>query len=1373
MRVLRNIQLLIFLLVIGNITIHAQQPVINFEHYSLEEGLSNESINCFLKDSSGYLWIGTFNGLNKFDGYNFKIYKHDIYDTSSVINNNINNLLQDKHGNIWIGTMNGMMKYIPERDNFQRNYLVPSEAINCMYEDKDGVIYVACSNSLYQLAYEGKYQNLILKKRSSLGETILNITADTSKLLWTLTSNSLYRYNSESGVFSRYSAKYENKPIFDLIDAISINKDSRGLLWISKSNGLDIIDPATDKFIARWHRTNNDYFSSITNVIEVCEDQKNHIWILTVSNGLFITDHQLNRYYQIRNNPNDPTSINSHQMSCIYRDNSGIIWLGTQNEGINKYDPYRLKFKDKTVEINEHPQRANRSVKSIYRDRAGFYWIGTDYGLNKTDSNFHILQTFRNDITNPNSISIGGIATITEDYTGNLWVGSWGGCLNRLNIKTGVFKHYNSLESIDTCTNYFASNCIMDIAVDDSNNLWFGLINGYLDRLDAKTQKIEHFNLNAYWLVDLLIDKDILWCANVRGLVCFDLISKKYITFTGKQFGQMWQRVNAIAKDEKNTLWLATEEGLVHFDHLKNRSEVFDVSHGLLSNFILAIQIDKQGAIWLSSDKGISKFNPETGTCYNYEKNDGVKPNAGYSYQTNTGLIFFGGTNGLNAFYPNEIVNNKVLPKVEINGFKLFNKPITVNSNSVLKQTINTTKEIILDYDQTVITFEFVALNLTSPSKNKYAYKMEGFDKEWQYIGSRRDVTFTNLDPGEYTFKVKASNNDGLWNEKGASIQLIIHPPFWKRWWFKLLLILIACLSIISWIRYKTFIIRLHNERLERIVQVRTKQLEEQKAELEEQKSETERMTAIAHETDLKRIRFLINISHEFRTPLTLIINPIEKIISKISAYQEIASPLQVIARNSRSLLNLINQVLDMRKLETNNMSLQIAEYDLDAFLNNIYESFSQLADSQSLYFIFNNNPSNIKAWFDAQKVERVLINLLSNAFKFTPKFGSIELNAQLSENNERIWITVSDTGIGIPEDKIRFIFDRYYQVKSDKSNTFYGTGIGLNLAKELIELHHGTISVNSIEGTGSKFYFEFPIIRSSYMESEIAEDKTISTTIENSISSLVTLCDENSAEVFDSSIKPNIEKPKILIIEDSKDLRLFIMQNLTDTYTVYLAEDGIIGFQKALEVFPDLIICDIAMPRMDGFELCAKCKADQHTSHIPIILLTSRSNAESQIQGLENGADDYITKPFNIEVIKARIVNLIESRKRLKERFVKEIIVAPSEITITSLDEQFLQKAIEIVEKNILSPDLDVETLSKEMFLGRRQLLNKLKALTDLTPVDFIRIIRLKRAAQLLKSGMKISNVAYETGFSDPKYFSKVFKKHFGYSPSACLKNP
>jgi signal transduction histidine kinase/ligand-binding sensor domain-containing protein/DNA-binding response OmpR family regulator len=1351
---MRNIRHLIIGFLLSSATIaYGQSQKIEFEHLTIDDGLSNDVINCFLKDNQGFMWIGTDNGLNKFDGYNFKVYKHISLDTTSLLSDAITALLQDKRGNIWIGTNKGLVQYVPEKEIFKINPLVYPDEITSVYEDKKGDIYISCADSIYQLAYDEKL-TLRLIRKTWMGEGVIGFAED-STFLWILSHEALYQKDPKSGAVSKY--QYSGKDIASpTSENNALYKDSQGRFWISKSSGMDVLHPSSGKRIARWPIKKSNYFPEASNVIGVCEDEHHNMWMSTVSNGLLILDHALHKYEAVRNDPRDPASINSHQLKCIYKDRSGVIWVGSQNEGINKYDPIRQRFKNQVSEINTHTQRANRSVKSIYQDKLGYYWIGTDYGLNKTDSNFHILKTFRHDPANPNSISLGGIVSITEDNTSNLLVGSWGGSLNKLNRAAHTFSHYKYQDEIDTIDNQLASNCVMDIAVDKHNDLWLALINGYLERWDAETKKIEHFNLHAFWLSDLLIDNTIIWCANTAGLVRFNTITKKYQLFTGKDFNQAWQRVYAISKDKNNILWLATSHGLVHFDAVKKNAEVFNVTHGLLSDFILTLQIDKNGMIWASSDKGISKFNPITRQCFNYEKNDGIKINAGYSYQNKNGMLFFGGTNGLNVFNPDEIVNNPTPPNIEITGFKLFNKPVPIGS-SMLKQSINTTREIILDFDQTVITFEFVALNLTLSEKNQYAYQLEGFDTEWQLIGTRREATFTNLDPGIYTFRVKASNNDGIWNEKGTSISLIIQPPFWKTWWFKTLLGLVLVLGIIFWNRYKTYRIRARNDELQSIVNMRTLQLEKQK-------TEAERMATALHETDQKRIRFLINISHEFRTPLTLIINPVEKIISKIADYPEISSLLRTISRNSKSLLNLINQVLDMRKLETNNMTLEVGQHNIHAYLQNIYESFMPLAESQKISFSFNTNLKNDLMWFDAQKIERVLINLLSNAFKFTPNAGAIELQATKSEHDDFVTIKIRDTGIGIPNDKIEFIFDPFYQVKSEKANAAYGTGIGLNIAKEFIMLHQGSIDVTSTVAKGSCFSITFPIQKECFKTDEItytihakaiSAEKVDVASIENSSTDEIVIKAPKNASL-------------VLLVEDNADLRLFVKQNLSAFYKVIEAPDGVIGYAMVKDKHPDLIISDIVMPNMNGFELCEKIKTDEEVCHIPVILLTSQNEEDKQLHGLAIQADDYITKPFNIQILNARIQSILQNRKLMRTRFAKEFKVAPSEIVLTSFDQKLLQRAIEAVEKNMEDVDFDVEKFSNEMCLSSRQLFNKLKALTDLSPGDFIRTIKLKRAAQLIaQSGLNIIEIANETGYKNADHFRTAFKKQFGVTPS------
>ena len=750
-------------------------------------------------------------------------------------------------------------------------------------------------------------------------------------------------------------------------------------------------------------------------------------------------------------------------------------------------------------------------------------------------------------------------------------------------------------------------------------------------------------------------------------------------------------------------------------------------------------------------------------------------------FNQETGELFAGGPNGFTSFYPEQIQDNPYLPPVVLTSFKIFNRDVK------LDRSISHVKEITLNYDENVFSFEFAALNYINSKMNRYSYKMEGFDSDWTEAGVKRDVTYTNLDPGNYVFKVKGSNNDGVWNEEGSSVRITILPPWWETSWAYAAYILMFSASIFGVWRFQVNRLKIRHQ-------------------LEMEHFEANNL----REMDKVKSRFFANISHEFRTPLTLIQGPLKQLLS--NDFQSQPKKLyRMMLRNSHRLLQLINQLLDLSKLESGRMVLQARSEDITRLLKGLVLSFTSLAERQRITLKFEAEEKAIIGYIDREKLEKIINNLLSNAFKFTPEGGVVSVTVSVSNNHNndlslpalsadrrgvsatkqsqdidvkkvglllrqladrndvvsKGWfkITVSDTGPGIPPDRLNKIFDRFYQVDDSLTRNREGTGIGLALTKELVELHHGEITVSSEVRNGTSFSVRLPISKNQFKPEEIVEEP-----LEKDISSVVTMpLEDAEVESSKKETKP-VKKsvPAVLIVEDNADVRSYIRSYLDEDYRNIEAKDGEDGLKKAINKMPDLIISDIMMPKMDGVELCKRIKTDERTSHIPVILLTAKADVESRIEGLETGADDYVTKPFDANVLQVRVKNLIEQRKALREKFGRDAVIEPKEITVTSTDEKFLHKAIDTIEENISNPRFNVEEFRKEMYMSRMQLFRKIHALTNRSPSAFIRTMRLRRATQLLDQNFgNITEVAYEVGFNNLSYFAKCFRELYGISPS------
>jgi len=739
----------------------------------------------------------------------------------------------------------------------------------------------------------------------------------------------------------------------------------------------------------------------------------------------------------------------------------------------------------------------------------------------------------------------------------------------------------------------------------------------------------------------------------------------------------------------------------------------------------------------------LSKLNLSTGSFKNYTKQDGLPEfitSVSFCFKSKDGRMFINTSEGQVVFHPDNLKDDPITPLVVLSNIELFNRP---GEKLIYKGFLSEIKEIILPYNHNDIRFDFVGLHFSSPENNRYKYILENFDNNWSDAGNQRYATYTNLDPGEYIFKVTASNKDGIWNETGTSIAVIIKPPWWQTTWAYLVyLIIVAGFLYLIW---KTQLRRL------RI-----------KHEFELSKFEAQKL----YEVDEIKSRFFANISHEFRTPLTLILGPSKDLMEKIND-EEIKRVLGMINRNAKKLLALVNQLLDVSKLESGSMKLETEPQNIVPLIKNILFTFSSFAERKGIKIKFTFTDNEIISYIDSDKIEKIITNILSNAFKFTPEGGNVEVN--ISKDAKFVNIIISDTGIGIPEEKLSKIFDRFFQVDGSHTRDYEGTGLGLSLTKELIELHKGTIEVESTAGKGSVFMIRIPLGKAHLKPEEIIEKRKGSKLAVNStkFDSLLEL-DEKNYDELKSEFSEKDSLPQLLIVEDNSDVRKYVKEILKNNYSTIEAVDGEDAWTKSTMHIPDLIISDIMMPRMNGFELCAKLKNDERTSHIPVILLTAKATLQDKIEGFETGADEYLMKPFEPQELKARIKNLIEQRKRLHKYFQKEGILDVSQTSITSTDKKFLQKVYEIINENLSDAEFTNEMFAEKLAVSRSLLYKKLTSLTGESPRELIKRIRLYKAAELIVSRFgNLSEVAYEVGFENPAYFSEAFKKQFGVTPS------
>ncbi len=1351
---------------------------IPFNRLTTSNGLSNNYVYDLLQDRLGFLWFATDDGLNRFDGYEFKVYRNHPDDKNSISDNSIWTLTEDSEGKIWMGTKNGFVNcYDPVHDKFIswqiKSDITKENPITTIYIDSKDSIWIGTYRSgvclLNPATGKTTHWYYIPNDSTSISNNyISSIVDDDFGNIWIGTFNGLNKFNPNKPItnFTHYfNVKANNNSLSDnLIWAISESNFNNNTLWIGTAGGLTKLNTQTESFtqIEIPNPDNLQFGMSTAFVLEDFVNNDQIIWSSSYA-GLIrhnITKNIFNRFLYDKDNSH---SLVSNQINNILIDRSGVLWVATHN-GLCYFTNQNIKFNNpqhfldnyfNSGELNKH------NIKAIAQTPDGQLWFGTDNGLyqsNKSDKNFAPKKNTK--LVNEN------IWTLAAGDDNDLWVGTYGYGLLRLNYKTNQLLKTNVIDGI---TQSSSRNFIKSLLVDNKKNVWIGYWGVGLARLNLTTSKINYWHHltdkpNSLSHDDVWViyqdSKDRIWIGtNGGGLNLFDEknggIFYRLNYDQKKPAGLSSNSIYSIAEsqqknnpsDSTTTLWVGTNNGLNKLVINNSKSGFnsvltdikitkFTNEDGLADNSIKSIAEDENGNLWLGTSSGISFYDLQKNTFTNYSSADGVIGND-FNFvsalRLKNDLIFMGSTSGLNYFSSGKIIQSKYQPPVVFTDFQIFNKSVNVISKSKLSKNIFYTKAITLGYKENVFSFQFAALDYNSTSSIKYIYQMEGFDKEWIDGGIRRFVTYTNLNPGNYVFKVKSTNSDGVWNENPASINVMISPPWWQTGWAIILYFVVFVLGIWGIIKFQANRTKLQHE-------LKYRELESYHfREIEKMKS-----------------RFFANLSHEFRTPLMLIKGPLEELIS--GRIKENATKYyKLLLRNTEKLQQLIDQLLELSQLESESIPLKSEAQDIVKLLRIFNASFTSLAELNNIKFSFNSSVDSAPALVDKDKFEKIINNLLSNAFKFTPVGGiiTIDLSVEKKRNLDIARVSVTDTGIGIPEEQQSKIFDRFYQVDDPAKRNTGGSGIGLALVKELVLVHKWKISVNSTEGQGTEFLIEIPI--KTY--DEIDKSKKY---IEDKTKPSNCLYEEKVEDVNQEA------KSLILFVEDTEDVRNYVNDILKADYNVLLAENAQAGLKIVQQSLPDLIISDVMMPGMDGFEFCNKIKTDWKTSHIPVILLTAKATQQSKIKGLETGADDYLTKPFNFTELSVRIKNLIIQRKQLREKFGKEILVSPESVTTNSLDKELIKKIIDAIEKNLSNEKFTSDNLAQELFVSRSQLNRKLQAITNQGPGVFIRAYKLKRAAQMIvENKLSITQIAYEVGFGSSAQFTRAFQKHFNCLPS------
>lgn len=1330
----------------------------NFKNYSSKDGLSQRSVISIIQDHQGYLWFGTRYGLNKFDGKTFETYHYSALSLNTISNNWILSLLEDRNKNIWVGTRNGLNKYIRGKNSFERVFLDKEKNIPYNIEVSDikqgagHFLWIATTEGLHRFNTQ-TYKVLKFKTNvnnpSSIGSNATSSVLLTKRAeLWVCNSKSIDIYQPKTNSFIHFSYPDNDSPQLTKNTTTTLFEDANNVVWLGYDGGLAYFDSKENRF-KNFKFPSNSEKAIPSAVRSIFQDQYKNLWIGSY-NGLYYLNLKANKITKYNHDKKNSNSLSQNSIYKIIEDRRGDLWIGTWAGGINYLDNKSNTFTSFS-EGGFQLSLNNNVVSSIIEPQENILWIGTEGGgINSYNRLTGAFSYILNNPNNPNSLSGNNIKAIIKDAKGSFWVATHAAGLNKVDIQ-GSNMNIKRFLSVPSDPKTISDNKITCLENDQFGDIWIGTSGGGLNVLNTKTESFYRINQkdtligNFIYKIAKCLSPNSFWVGGDNGLFKIDVITKK---ITPIKFQKILQKnytlktVISIYQQTPNILWIGTEgDGLYRYDLLTKKSERFGIQKGLSDEVIYTIVPDAKNNIWLSTNNGLSRLNLNNFQIKKFNESDGLQGkefNYGAAYITKKGEMVFGGTNGFSIFNPSKITEDQFVPPTIIHSLMIRNKPLVNLSDSI--------KAIDLKYNQNDINFNFIALEYSKSNKIQYSYQLEGFDDHWNTIGNKTSATYTNLDPGNYVFKVKATNSDGIWNQIPTTLTITINPPVWRTWWAYLLYLII--LSVLIYFVRKIVLVRI----MERNALVQ--------AEIDKTKIE---------ELNKLKLQLFTNISHDFRTPLTLIIGPLKRLIDTTKEDSHIQNQLKGINRNATILLQLINQLLDFRKAESGKLKMQYSKSNFVPFIENIKLLFVELANEREIKYDFSFSSPSIELWFDQIEIKKAVLNIVSNAFKFTPRGGSISIHLTENIPLNRIELEIIDTGKGIDKKDIPFIFDQYFQL--GKNNELKsGTGVGLTVAKEIIDMHAGTIEVISEKNKGTSFTIYLPLGKEHIKEEDIVLEHNVSINeeqFEYYNQALSTALWKKEA-VENDVLEHSSQLPTLLIVDDNVEVRTLIKSIFYKKMNVIEAKNGLKGLNKAKNNVVDIIISDVMMPKMDGIEFCNAIKSDIVSSHIPVILLTARTSSKVQKTGFQTGADAYISKPFDPELLELQVENLIKSRQKLIEKFKKDFILEPKELDLVSTDEVFLKKAMDIVEENIADPEFMAISFSEKMFMSQSVLYRKLKAITGQTISEFIRAVKLKKAGQLLiKTDNPIGDIAIQVGFNDLKYFRKCFKNTFGETPS------
>jgi signal transduction histidine kinase/ligand-binding sensor domain-containing protein/DNA-binding response OmpR family regulator len=1360
----------------------ATQPV---EHFTVHDGLPDNSVRAVVQDRQGFLWFGTHNGLVRYDGYAMVPYAPTSARTGEPTSLAVVSLLEDRAGDLWIGTFaTGLWRLRRASGEFEQwvaegpdDRALGGLYVAALHQDAGGTVWAALGEGL--LAAVDPLTGSVRRLRRDQGADLTGAAPDTalaavasdrSGRLWVASEGRGLAYRDPGADRWRHFRHDPSDPGSLPADLVAdVHEDAAGRIWVATRRGLARWNPSSERFTV--HVPYPDQPESMANyLVRIEHDERGWLWI-GAGVGLYRFDPDSGLFLHFTHDPERDDSLLRGPVLSVLCDSAGIIWGGSWHVGLNKIDPVLLGFEVVGADPDQPGGLDYQSVLAVLEDASGVLWVGTGDrsgglsrgGLNSRAGGESAFRQHRFPADDP--VQPSAVLALCEDPQGTLWIGTdrglWQLGRDRRQIQRPVYHGMSGAPLHD--------GNVSALSLGPDQELWIGTYGRGLYVLERDTGRLRHYVHDAADSTSLPQMHPNHLYRDRRGRVWIGLDSRG-IAFYDRQIDGFRSRFDpaggptsptTLTEDDQGRLWVGAYEGLYQLDEEGWVARSITTHAGLPNDLITAILPDDAGRLWLSTGRGIVRLAPETGEFKIFDERDGLPTSEAYvaQWRGRSGTLHLGGRRGLVSFDPASIRDSDFVPPVVITELRIADVPVLPGSGSPLDQPVELAFSLKLPHDRNDLELSFASLHFARPERNRYRFRLRGADDDWRHSTGASRAFYTNLAPGSYTFEVLGSNADGVWNQTPASLAVRILPPWYETLWARILYVLVA-LGVVGLI-------------LRQVIQ-----RERMRTALELERAEARQL----QELDALRSRFFANISHEFRTPLTLLKGPLRRLEQAPDAGD--GELFAMMSRNARRLGQLIDQLLDLSRLEAGKLPLRWRHDDVGSFLQSVASPFAGIAAERGISLSASISEEPARLWFDADILEKIVGNLLTNGLKYTPDEGTIELAVNVSADEvirpvprapastepvvelatRLLHLQVTNSGSYIPAAERDRIFDRFEQLAgSDRER---GSGIGLALVKELVDLHDGEIELSSDVVSGTRFRVTLPLLVSPPPGHEQAPAEEPHSPSEVEIGSGGSPATEG---VEESAATDGTPPMTVLVVEDNDDLRSYLRRELGADYRIVEAADGKTGVDLARGEVPDLVVSDVMMPGLDGFELCQRLKEDLATSHVPVVLLTARAEIESRLEGLQHGADDYLAKPFDVRDLRARIANLIAIRRRLQARYSTQLQVADvAAMPVTSADERFLRRCREIVDEHLDDDSFSVEAFAREVALSRAQLHRKLKALTDLAPRDFLRTQRLQRAARLLGGRYgNVTEVAYAVGFKSLSHFARSFREQFGVPPS------